>query len=50
MITKKQLQEVPIVVEFVSVPTTFDLDLCLSMRESAGWIAALSAAPTSINK
>ncbi len=36
MLTQDQIRNIPVVVEFVAVPSTFDLDLYLSMRESAG--------------
>ncbi len=36
MLTQDQIRDIPVVVEFVAVPSTFDLDLYLSMREGAG--------------
>ena len=36
MLTQDEIRNIPVVVEFVAVPSTFDLDLYLSMREGAG--------------
>ena len=36
MLTQDQIRDLPVVVEFVAVPSTFDIDLFLSMREGAG--------------
>lgn len=36
MLTQDQIRDIPVVVEFVAVPSTFDIELALSMRESAG--------------
>lgn len=36
MLTQDQIRNIPVVVEFVAVPSTFDIELALSMRESAG--------------
>jgi hypothetical protein len=36
MLTQDQIRELPVVVEFVAVPSAFDIDLALSLRESAG--------------
>ena len=36
MLTQDQIRNLPVVVEFVAVPSTFDVELYLSMRESAG--------------
>jgi len=36
MLTQDQIRDIPVVVEFVAVPSTFDVEFCLSMREGAG--------------
>ena len=36
MLTQENIRQIPVVVEFVAVPSTFDIELFLSMRESAG--------------
>jgi hypothetical protein len=36
MLTQENIRELPVVVEFVAVPSSFDIDLALSMREGAG--------------
>ena len=36
MLTQDQIRNLPVVVEFFAVPSTFDIELNLSMRESAG--------------
>lgn len=36
MLTQDEIRNLPVVVEFVAVPSSFDIDLYLSMREGAG--------------
>jgi hypothetical protein len=36
MLTQENIREIPVAVDFVAVPSTFDIELFLSMRESAG--------------
>ena len=36
MLSQDQIRNIPVVVDFVAVPGDFDIDLALSMRESAG--------------
>ena len=36
MLSQEQIREIPVAVDFVAVPSTFDIDLVLSMREGAG--------------
>lgn len=36
MLSQEQIRDIPVAVDFVAVPSTFDIDLVLSMREGAG--------------
>jgi len=36
MLSQEDIRELPVVVEFVSVPSTFDVELYLTMRETIG--------------
>lgn len=36
MLSQNQIRNLPVIVEFVSVPSTFDIELYLTMRETAG--------------